>query len=81
MLVGTEGTILGAILASRLKWAVHLGGGFHHANCETGGGICIYPDISLAVHYVQTRLNLRKVMIIDLDAHQGNGHETDHLGN
>ena len=81
MLIGSEGSILAACAATKFKWAVNISGGYHHANCVYGGGLCIYPDISLAVHYVQTRLNLKKVMIIDLDAHQGNGHERDHLNN
>ena len=40
----------------------------------------MYPDISLAVHYLQTRMGIQRIMIVDLDAHQGNGHERDHLG-
>jgi histone deacetylase 11 len=63
-----------------LGWTVNLSGGFHHASFSNGGGFCIYPDISLAVHYLKTRKNIVKVMIIDLDAHQGNGHERDHIG-
>lgn len=39
----------------------------------------MYPDITLAVHYIRTRLDKKKVMIIDLDAHQGNGYERDFL--
>lgn len=53
--------------------------GYHHASCSSGGGFCIYPDITLAAHYMQTRFSLQRIMIIDLDAHQGNGHERDHL--
>ena len=30
-------------------------------------------------HYLRTRLGKRRIMIVDLDAHQGNGHERDHL--
>lgn len=63
----------------KMGWSVNLSGGFHHASYTNGGGFCIYPDISLAVHYLRTRLGIRKVMIVDLDAHQGNGHERDHL--
>ena len=82
MLLSTEGTILASCAATKFKWAVNVsGGGYHHAHCKSGGGFCIYPDITLAVHYVQTRLNLKRVMIVDLDAHQGNGHERDHLEN
>jgi histone deacetylase 11 len=74
MLLGSEGTILASIAALKLGWAINLAGGYHHASCTKGGGFCIYPDITLAIHYLQTRLNVQKVMIIDLDAHQGNGH-------
>lgn len=77
MLLATEGSILAACLANSLGWAVNLSGGFHHASFDRGGGFCLYPDISLTVHYVQSRLGLRRVMIVDLDAHQGNGHERD----
>lgn len=77
MLRATEGTILAACVAEKLKWSINLSGGFHHANFKTGGGFCIYPDISLVVHYLRTRLRRRRIMIIDLDAHQGNGHERD----
>lgn len=79
MLLATEGSILAACAAEKWKWAVNLGGGFHHASDNQGGGFCIYPDITLMVHYVRTRLGRKKVMIIDLDAHQGNGYERDLL--
>jgi len=54
-----------------------LSGGYHHASIKSGEGFCIYPDITLLVHYLRTRENLKKIMIIDLDAHQGNGYERD----
>lgn len=74
MLYATEGTLLSLIIASRMKWAINLSGGYHHASFNGGGGFCIYPDISLAVHYLRTRMGYRRVMIIDCDAHQGNGY-------
>lgn len=73
MLLATEGSILAAMAALRLGWAVNLSGGYHHASYDRGGGFCIYPDISLIVHYLQTRMRVRRIMIVDLDAHQGNG--------
>lgn len=79
MLLATQGTILASVAALKLKWAINLSGGYHHASCSSGGGFCIYPDITLAAHYMQTRFSLQRIMIIDLDAHQGNGHERDHL--
>ncbi|BBG95095.1 histone deacetylase 2, partial [Prunus dulcis] len=71
------GTILAAKLAKERGWAINVGGGFHHCSGEKGGGFCAYADISLCIHFAFERLNISRVMIIDLDAHQGNGHETD----
>lgn len=77
MLLATGGSILAACLAIKRGWAINLSGGFHHASWDKGGGFCIYPDISLTIHYLKTRLGIKKIMIIDLDAHQGNGYEKD----
>ncbi|KAL2317904.1 hypothetical protein Fmac_031780 [Flemingia macrophylla] len=71
------GTILAAKLAKERGWAINVGGGFHHCSAENGGGFCAYADISLCIHFAFVRLNISRVMIIDLDAHQGNGHEMD----
>ncbi|KAK3003940.1 hypothetical protein RJ639_019473 [Escallonia herrerae] len=71
------GTILAAKLAKERGWAINVGGGFHHCCAQKGGGFCAYADISLCIHYSFTLLNISRVMIIDLDAHQGNGHEQD----
>ncbi|MED6144471.1 histone deacetylase, variant 2 [Stylosanthes scabra] len=71
------GTILSAKLAKERGWAINVGGGFHHCSAERGGGFCAYADISLCIHFAFVRLNISRVMIIDLDAHQGNGHEMD----
>uniref|UniRef100_A0A7N0URL9 histone deacetylase n=2 Tax=Kalanchoe fedtschenkoi TaxID=63787 RepID=A0A7N0URL9_KALFE len=71
------GTILAAKLAKERGWAINVGGGFHHCSAQSGGGFCAYADISLCIHFAFIRLNISRVMIIDLDAHQGNGHETD----
>ncbi|KAI4377660.1 hypothetical protein MLD38_015251 [Melastoma candidum] len=71
------GTILAAKLAKERGWAINVGGGFHHCCSNKGGGFCVYADISLCIHFAFVRLNISRVMIIDLDAHQGNGHEMD----
>ncbi|KAL6502020.1 histone deacetylase [Orobanche gracilis] len=71
------GTILAAMLAKERGWAINVGGGFHHCSAEKGGGFCAYADISLCIYFAFIRLNISRVMIIDLDAHQGNGYERD----
>ncbi|XP_021835528.1 histone deacetylase 2 [Spinacia oleracea] len=71
------GSVLAAKLAKERGWAINIGGGFHHCSADNGGGFCVYADISLCIHFALARLNIARVMIIDLDAHQGNGHEID----
>ncbi|VIO98146.1 histone deacetylase 11, putative [Brugia malayi] len=74
------GTILAAKLALTSGWAINIGGGFHHASRSKGGGFCIYADITLALTFLFSNQLISKAMIVDLDAHQGNGHENDFSG-
>ncbi|CAD6336477.1 unnamed protein product [Miscanthus lutarioriparius] len=71
------GSILSAKLAIERGWAINVGGGFHHCSADEGGGFCAYADISLCIQFAFVRLNISSVLILDLDAHQGNGHEKD----
>lgn len=72
----TAGTATAARIAfDKKKNCVNIGGGFHHAKRNSGGGFCYFADIPYAVNCLwKTHKNL-KVMIVDLDAHQGNGYE------
>lgn len=55
-----------------------MGGGYHHAHAQGSSGFCFYNDIGLTVEYLKIHhKELKKILIIDLDAHQGNGHERD----
>jgi len=47
-------------------------GGFHHAGVDYGEGFCIYNDVAIAARHAGDS-GAAKVMIIDTDAHQGNG--------
>ncbi|KAK3578775.1 hypothetical protein CHS0354_035683 [Potamilus streckersoni] len=76
----TGGTILAAKLAMERGWGINIGGGFHHCSSDRGGGFCAYADITLAILFLFERNpKVTKAMIIDLDAHQGNGHERDFM--
>lgn len=76
----TGGTILAAKLAMERGWGINIGGGFHHCSSDRGGGFCAYADITLAIMFLFERNpKVSKAMIIDLDAHQGNGHERDFM--
>lgn len=74
------GTVLAAKLAKERGWAINLGGGFHHCSATQGGGFCVYADITLCLQFAFSELDISRAMIIDLDAHQGNGHERDFHG-
>ncbi len=73
----TGGSILAAKLALERGWAINLGGGFHHCSAEQGGGFCAYADITLALKFLFYQNLISKALIVDLDAHQGNGHGRD----
>lgn len=78
----TAGSVLASKLALKNGWGINLGGGFHHCCASKGGGFCAYADISLIVHkLIVEEKQLTNIMIVDLDAHQGNGHERDFINN
>jgi acetoin utilization deacetylase AcuC-like enzyme len=53
--------------------AVCLAGGTHHAFSEHGEGYCVFNDVAIAIRDLQMRQPGIKVMVVDTDAHQGNG--------
>lgn len=79
MRLAAFGTIVAAQLALANGLAVNLGGGFHHASRDRGEGFCCYADINLAIAALRAGGDLKagndRVLIVDLDAHQGNGYE------
>jgi acetoin utilization deacetylase AcuC-like enzyme len=52
---------------------VCLAGGTHHAFREHGEGYCVFNDIAIAIRDLQDKRPGIKVMVVDTDAHQGNG--------
>lgn len=74
MKLATSGTILASQLALEHGWAINLSGGYHHAKADRGEGFCVYADIPLAIRKLPVSVD--KVLIVDLDAHQGNGFQT-----
>lgn len=76
MRLATGGTIQAASAALESGAAVNLSGGYHHAKRASGEGFCVYSDLGVAVEVVRARHGVERVMLIDLDVHQGNGVET-----
>ena len=51
----------------------NLGGGFHHAQRDRAEGLCPINDVAVAIKVVQQEDIARRVLVVDLDYHQGNG--------
>lgn len=75
MRYATTGTIMGAKLALDHGWAINLSGGYHHAKAHQSSGFCFFADINLAATLLWDSYPDHKILVIDLDAHQGNGFE------
>lgn len=53
--------------------AANLAGGTHHAYADRGEGFCCFNDVAVAARLMQAERRARRVAIVDLDVHQGNG--------
>ncbi len=72
-LVATGGTVLASKLAINYGISCNTAGGSHHANYDSGAGYCVFNDVAVAAHYLLNRGLANKILIVDLDVHQGNG--------
>ena len=72
-LVATGGTVLASKLAINNGIACNTAGGSHHANFEGGAGYCVFNDVAVAAQYLLERGLAGRILIVDLDVHQGNG--------
>lgn len=53
--------------------AINICGGWHHAFENKGRGFCIFNDVAITANYLLKRKNIKRIMIIDYDAHHGDG--------
>lgn len=67
------GTIQNVRYAKQHGVAMNSAGGTHHAYADHGEGFCIFNDFAVAANYLLSLGEIRKVLIVDLDVHQGNG--------
>lgn len=68
-----QGTIDGALNAFTQKVAFNIAGGTHHAFSGHGEGFCMLNDQAVAAAYLLKHNKVSKILIVDLDVHQGNG--------
>ena len=69
----TGATIDACRAALRDGAAANLAGGTHHAFAARGAGFCCFNDVAVAARLMQAERRVRRVAIVDLDVHQGDG--------
>ena len=72
-LIITQGTIDACHFALEHGIAMNIAGGTHHAFSDRGEAFCLLNDQAVATSYLLRKGLAKKVLIIDLDVHQGNG--------
>lgn len=68
-----QGTISGSLSALQHGLAFNVAGGTHHAGSNWGEGFCLLNDQAIAANYLLKNKLVSKILIVDLDVHQGNG--------
>tara|TARA_B100000575_G_scaffold293217_1_gene303898 strand:- start:386 stop:1291 length:906 start_codon:yes stop_codon:yes gene_type:complete len=71
--VATGGTVLASKLAVKNKLACNTAGGSHHAFSDQGNGYCVFNDVAVAANLLKKKYKYNKILILDLDVHQGDG--------
>ncbi|WP_369411970.1 histone deacetylase family protein [Pacificimonas pallii] len=67
------GTYLAARLALDTGFAANGAGGSHHALPDSGAGYCVFNDLAVAANRLLAEGHARRIMVIDMDVHQGDG--------
>ena len=67
------GTVEGALKSIESGISFNIAGGTHHAHSSHGEAFCMLNDQAIAARYLLDHQHAKKVLIIDLDVHQGNG--------
>jgi acetoin utilization deacetylase AcuC-like enzyme len=72
-LLSPDGTWLAAKLALTHGYAANAAGGSHHALADTGAGYCVFNDLAIAANRLIAEGDVARILILDLDVHQGDG--------
>ena len=69
----TDGTMKACEFALKHGVAMNIAGGTHHAYTNRGEAFCMLNDQAIGARYLQANKLAHKILIVDLDVHQGNG--------
>jgi len=72
-IVIANGTVQCALYALQFGIAMNIAGGTHHAFTNRGEGFCLLNDIAIAANYLLHQKLVNRILVVDLDVHQGNG--------
>lgn len=67
------GTYLAGLLALEHGFAANTAGGSHHALHDTGAGFCVFNDLAVAAVRLTEEGRARRLLVVDVDVHQGDG--------
>ena len=67
------GTLMGAEKALDFGISMNIAGGTHHAYPDRGEAFCLLNDQAIAAKFLLDTKKVKKILILDLDVHQGNG--------
>jgi len=73
LIIGQAKTACDLVQGRKFEKAVSIGGGMHHAKPAYGEGFCIYNDVAFCGVYLMQKYKLERILILDTDAHAGNG--------
>jgi acetoin utilization protein AcuC len=73
LIVGQAKKACDLVEKGKFPKAICLGGGMHHAKPTCGEGFCVYNDVAFAGRYLLQKHGLERILILDTDAHAGNG--------
>lgn len=68
-----DGTMKASVFALKYGVSMNIAGGTHHAFSNRGEAFCMLNDQAIAAKYLQNKGLANKILIVDLDVHQGNG--------
>jgi acetoin utilization deacetylase AcuC-like enzyme len=73
ILVKAAGSAQCARMALEHGFCYYFSGGMHHAHADHGSGFCLINDIVLAARKLQAQRKAKRIWVIDVDAHKGDG--------
>lgn len=76
-----QGSVDAALYAMQYGVSLNVAGGTHHAFADKGEGFCLLNDFAMAANYLLHHKLAKKILIVDLDVHQGNGTAAIFAGN